>query len=41
MGAQLAHEYVVAHLDADLRWLEATLERVGAGRDADDSHTAS
>jgi DNA-binding PadR family transcriptional regulator len=29
-GAQLARDHVVAHLNADLRWLEAALERVGA-----------
>jgi DNA-binding PadR family transcriptional regulator len=41
VGAQLAHDHVVAHLDADLRWLETALERVGAQRGVDDSHTAS
>ena len=40
-GAQLAREHVVAHLNADLRWLEAALEHVGAERGADDPHTAT
>jgi DNA-binding PadR family transcriptional regulator len=40
-GAQLARDHVVAHLDADLRWLETALERVGAERGADDSRTAT
>ena len=36
IGAQLARDHVVAQLDADLRWLESAIERVGAGRrDAD------
>jgi DNA-binding PadR family transcriptional regulator len=28
-GAQLARDHIVAHLDADLRWLEAAIERLG------------
>jgi len=31
-AARLARDHLVAHLDADLRWLETAVERAGAGR---------
>jgi hypothetical protein len=30
-GARIAVEHTIAHLDADLRWLEETRERVRQG----------
>jgi DNA-binding PadR family transcriptional regulator len=38
-AARLARDHVVAHLDADLRWLDLAVERVAAGhRTNDRSH---
>jgi DNA-binding PadR family transcriptional regulator len=33
-GARIAVDHTIAHLDADLRWLEETRERVGQGMPA-------
>ncbi|WP_213451451.1 PadR family transcriptional regulator [Rhizomonospora bruguierae] len=30
LGAVIAADFAIAHLDADLRWLQTTLDRVGA-----------
>ena len=37
-AARLARDHVIAHLDADLRWLELAVERVAAGHGTDDHH---
>jgi len=39
-AARLARDHLVAHLDADLRWLEVAVERVAAGHSHDHSHAA-
>jgi hypothetical protein len=36
----LARDHLVAHLDADLRWLDLAVERVAAGRTTNDRSPA-
>jgi DNA-binding PadR family transcriptional regulator len=38
-AARLARDHVVAHLDADLRWLELAVERVAAAARSTDDHS--
>jgi len=39
-AARLARDHLVAHLDADLRWLDLAVERVAAGRTTNDRSPA-
>jgi DNA-binding PadR family transcriptional regulator len=40
-AARLARDHLVAHLDADLRWLDLAVERVAAGRGTNDHFPAT
>ena len=41
LAARLVRDHLVAHLDADLRWLDLAVERVAAGRGTNDHFPAT